>query len=211
MGGAAAIGGFPALVGGRVAQAPDRSAQVGSAAAGSVVARVRAATGPAAVLAVPVLAGVVWQLVIWRLWGALPVRSGSATNLNGAPVLGVFTSLLDGLPGFPTAALPDALVGVTVFAERVAVLALFGYAGLTVLRRRGRLVAGEGLAWGLSVALALSIRGWATDVQFLRAANEAIGMSVLIALSDDRRAGRWAGALAAAMVVCIALEYTVRQ
>src|SRR5260370_9191752 len=95
---------------------------------------------------------------IWRLWGALPVRSGSATNLNGAPVLGVFTSLLDGLPGFPTAALPDALVGVTVFAERVAVLALFGYAGLTVLRRRGRLVAGEGLACGPSVPVRLFLR-----------------------------------------------------
>jgi len=49
-------------------------------------------------------------------------------------------------------------------------------------------------------------------VQFLRAANEAIGLSVLVALSDRRsRAGRWALLLAAAMTCGVALEYALRQ
>ena len=54
--------------------------------------------------------------------------------------------------------------------------------------------------------------GWTSDVQFLRAANEDIGLSVLVALSDRRsRAGRWALLLAAAMACGVALEYAVRQ
>jgi hypothetical protein len=49
-------------------------------------------------------------------------------------------------------------------------------------------------------------------VQFLRAANEAIGLSVLVALSDRRsRPGRWTLSLAAAMACGVALEYAIRQ
>ena len=46
----------------------------------------------------------------------------------------------------------------------------------------------------------------------LRAANEAIGLSVLVALSDRRsRPGRWVLLLAAAMACGVALEYAFRQ
>jgi hypothetical protein len=60
--------------------------------------------------------------------------------------------------------------------------------------------------------MALAVAGWTSDVQFLRAANEAIGLSVLVALSDRRSgAGRWALLLAAAMTCGVALEYALRQ
>ena len=59
--------------------------------------------------------------------------------------------------------------------------------------------------------MSLALTGWSTDVQFLRAANEGIGLSVLIALSDRGRAGRWVLLLAAAMTAGVALEYAVRQ
>jgi hypothetical protein len=68
------------------------------------------------------------------------------------------------------------------------------------------------VAWVLAVALSLAVGGWTSDVQFLRAANEGIGLSVLVALSDRvSRPGRWAVPLAAAMACGVALEYAVRQ
>ena len=70
---------------------------------------------------------------------------------------------------------------------------------------------GEAVAWALAVAIALSLSGWTSDVQLLRAANEGLGLSVLVALSDRGRAGRVALMLAAAMLCGVALEYAVRQ
>ena len=90
-------------------------------------------------------------------------------------------------------------------------LALFGYAGWALATRRARLPAGEVVAWGLAVAMALALTAWSTDVQFLRAGNEAIGLTVLVALADRTRTGRWALLLAAAMAAGVGLEYTIRQ
>jgi hypothetical protein len=38
-------------------------------------------------LMLPAAAGAVWQLVLLQVWGVLPVRSGSSTNLRAVPVL----------------------------------------------------------------------------------------------------------------------------
>ena len=66
---------------------------------------------------------VAWQLVLLQVWGVLPVRSGGPTNFGGLPVLGVLDTLAAGVPG-------PAVLTVVVTAERVGVLALFGYAAL---------------------------------------------------------------------------------
>ena len=161
--------------------------------------------GALAWLAVPAVTAVAWQLVLLRAWGVLPVRSGGTTSFAGQPVLRVLDTLAAGVPG------PPVLTAV-VTAERVGVLALFGYAAVALVTRRASATGGEAVAWALSVLMALAVAGWTSDVQFLRAANEAIGLSVLVALSDRRSgAGRWALLLAAAMTCGVALEYALRQ
>ena len=145
------------------------------------------------------------QLVLLRVWGVLPVRSGGTTSFAGQPVLRVLDTLAAGVPG------PTVLTAV-VTAERIGVLALFGYAAVALATRRAGTTGGEAVAWALSVLMALAVAGWTSDVQFLRAANEAIGLSVLVALADRRsRSGRWALLLAAAMTCGVALEYALRQ
>ena len=161
--------------------------------------------GALAWLAVPAVTAVAWQLVLLRAWGVLPVRSGGTTSFAGQPVLRVLDTLAAGVPG------PPVLTAV-VTAERVGVLALFGYAAVALATRRAGTTGGEAVAWALSVLMALAVAGWTSDVQFLRAANEAIGLSVLVALADRRsRSGRWALLLAAAMTCGVALEYALRQ
>ena len=161
--------------------------------------------GALAWLAVPAVTAAAWQLVLLRAWGVLPVRSGGTTSFAGQPVLRVLDTLAAGVPG------PPVLTAV-VTAERVGVLALFGYAAVALATRRAGATGGEAVAWALSVLMALAVAGWTSDVQFLRAANEAIGLSVLVALSDRRsRAGRWALLLAAAMTCGVALEYALRR
>jgi hypothetical protein len=132
------------------------------------------------------------------------VRSGGPTNFGGLPVLGVLGTLAADVPG-------PAVVTLLVTCERVAVLALFGYGGWALVTRRARLTGGETVAWALAVAMALSLRGWSSDVQFLRAANEGLGLSVLVALADRGRTGRWVLVLAAAMLGGVAAEYAIRQ
>ena len=161
--------------------------------------------GALAWLAVPAVTAVAWQLVLLRAWGVLPVRSGGTTSFAGQPVLRVLDTLAAGVPG------PPVLTAV-VTAERVGVLALFGYAAVALATRRAGTTGGEAVAWALSVLMALAVAGWTSDVQFLRAANEAIGLSVLVALADRRsRSGRWALLLAAAMTCGVALEYALRR
>jgi len=170
-----------------------------------------APTGSAGWLAVPIAIAVGWQVLLWQIWGTLPLRSGGSGNLADLPLLGVFRSLVADLPDFTSSTISNPLVGVVVFGERLAVLALFCYAGLALLRGRGRLGTGEAVAWALSVAIAMSLSAWSTDVQFLRAANEAVGLSLLVAVGDERVSGRLARALGAGLVVCVALMYAVRQ
>ena len=156
-------------------------------------------------LAVPAAAAVAWQLVLLQVWGVLPVRSGGSSSLGGLPVLGVLDTVAAGVPG-------PAVLTVVVTAERVGVLILFAYSAWALAARRAAVTGGEAAAWVLAVALSLTVAGWTSDVQFLRAANEAIGLSVLVALSDRRsRPGRWVLLLAAAMACGVALEYAFRQ
>ncbi len=184
--------------------APPRRAGGAGGSGGGVQVATRRDVRALAWLAVPVAVAVTWQLVLAQVWGVLPVRSGGPTNFGGWPVLGVLGSLADEVPG-------GTAVTLVVTAERVGVLALFGYAGWALATRRARLPVGEVVAWALAVAMTLALTGWSSDVQFLRAGNEAIGLTALVALADRGRTGRWALLLAAAMTAGVALEYAVRQ
>lgn len=177
------------------------------AAGGSVLVATRRDVRAVAWLAVPAAIAVGWQLVLREVWGVLPVRSGGPTNFGGWPVLGVLDTLAADVPG-------AAVLTLVVTCERVAVLGLFAYAAWALVTRRSRLTGGETVAWALGVVMALSLTSWSSDVQFLRAATEGLGLSVLVALSDRAPrpgAGRWALLLAAAMACGVALEYAVRQ
>jgi hypothetical protein len=64
------------------------------------------------------------------------------------------------------------------------------------------------VAWVLAALLAVSLGGWTYDVQFLRAVNEAIGLSLLVLLVDR---GRISGLLlsgAALLSVFVGRTYT---
>jgi hypothetical protein len=180
-------------------------AGLGAAELGRLLARSgRRDVRPVAWLAVPVVVAVGWQLVLGQVWGVLPVHAGGPTNFGGRPVLGVLGSLAADVPG-------PAVVTVVVTVERVAVLGLFAYAAWALATRRARPTGGETVAWALGVAMALALSGWSSDVQFLRAANEGIGLSVLVALADRGRSGRWVLLLAAALTCAVAVEYAIRQ
>jgi hypothetical protein len=140
-------------------------------------------------LAVPLLAAAGWQLWLWHVWGELPARSGPRNNLGGVPVLGVLDSVLTGLVRITGPHADNPAVGALFAVERLALLLAFGFAAVALLRGWSRVTPGERIGWGLTVALALWLTGWAYDVQFLRATYEALGMSVLVALFVQDPAG----------------------
>jgi hypothetical protein len=169
----------------------------------------RGRIGAPAWLALPIAVAVGWQLVLWRVWGTLPLHAGGSGNL-GIPGVGVLGSVIDGVSG--SAGLPgSAMVEVATAIERVGVLLILVVAGVALLRGTAKVTLGEGIAWALAAGLAVALREWTSDVQFLRATNEAVGLSMLIAVSERRMAGRVTRWLGAATVLCVAAEYTLRQ
>jgi hypothetical protein len=54
--------------------------------------------------------------------------------------------------------------------------------------RRTLLPVSSQVVWGAATAIALSVGGWAYDIQFLRAATEGVTMSVLLLIATP---GRW--------------------
>jgi hypothetical protein len=146
-------------------------------------------------LLVPLAVEIGWQLHLRSDWGELPVRTGKENV--GTPVVGVVRTLLD---------VDDATAHPVWEAERLAVLALLVWAGLRL--RRSALPEGVRVAWVLAALLAASLGGWTYDVQFLRAVNEAIGLSLLVLLVDR---GRISGLLlsgAALLSVFVGRTYT---
>jgi hypothetical protein len=128
-------------------------------------------------LLLPLVVEVGWQLHLRSVWGELPVRTGKENV--GTPVVGVVRTLLDR---------DDATAHPVWEVERLAVLALLVWAGLRL--RRSALPEGVRVAWVLAALLAVSLGGWTYDVQFLRAVNEAIGLSLLVLLVDRGRISR---------------------
>ena len=125
------------------------------------------------------------------------------------PGLGVLDTLLYGVPEGRAGLSAQPLVRLAWTLESWAMLALVVYAGVALLRGWSRTGTGERVAWALAALLALSLRGWSYDVQFLRAAAEATGLSLLVALGDPGRWGRLALAGGAGVSACVAAQYAL--
>jgi hypothetical protein len=158
-------------------------------------ARDRRALLTPAWLLLPLAVEIGWQLHLRSVWGELPVRTGKENV--GTPFVGVVRTLVD---------VTDAKAHPVWEAERVAVLALLVWAGLRL--RRSTLPNGVRVAWALSALLALSLGGWTYDVQFLRAVNEAIGLSLLVLLLDRALISRLMVLGASALSLYVAWQYT---
>jgi hypothetical protein len=134
-------------------------------------------------LALPTACYFGWQAFLTARWGSAPAGT-SVVNL-GVPVLDIartlFTTELQGRPlrpGWPATVLWSV--------ERVWMLALMLWAVARV--RRTLLPVSSQVVWGAATAIALSVGGWAYDIQFLRAATEGVTMSVLLLIATP---GRW--------------------
>ncbi|MBK5308079.1 MAG: hypothetical protein JJD92_15445 [Frankiaceae bacterium] len=148
-----------------------------------------------ALLLVPLAVEVGWQLHLRSVWGELPVRTGKENV--GTPFVGVLRTVTD---------VDGARAHPVWEAERLAVLALLGWAAVRL--RASPLPGGVRLAWGISAVFALSLGGWTYDVQFLRAINEAIGLSLLVLVVDRNRISRLLVAGAVLLSLYVAWQYT---
>src|SRR4051794_27499338 len=157
--------------------------------------RDRRALPAVAWLLLPLVVEIGWQLYLRSVWGELPIRTGKENV--GTPFVGVLRTLtdVDGAQAHPVWE-----------AERLAVLALVIWAAVRL--RRSTLPRGLRVAWGLSALLALSLGGWTYDVQFLRAVNEAVGLSLLVLLVDRALMSRLIVAGAAVLSLYVGWQYT---
>jgi hypothetical protein len=162
----------------------------------------RGATWRAAWLLAPIAIAAGWQIWLWHVWGALPIRAGQ-NNTGSLPLVGPFGSLLYGLVGTHA---NSVAIGAVYALERVAELGLLAAAAWLIVRRRTTASAPETAAWVLAALLAFSVRSWRTDYAFLRATYEAWGLSVLVVLQ-----ARWAPAAilggAGAVTIGVAAVY----
>lgn len=174
-----------------------------------VVARARVAVPVLVWLAVPVVVALAWQGWLWSVWGSPAFGRGPGNNLAGFPVIGVLDTVLTGVPSSQAGLSTSTAARLSWSLERVGLLLLVLHAGWAVVRRRTTVPAGEQVAWGFAVLLAVALRGWTYDVQFLRAAAEAIGLSLLVALGVPGRSGRLVLAGGAVATALIAVQYAV--
>jgi hypothetical protein len=162
---------------------------------GALRGRTRAGWRAAAWLLVPLAVEIGWQVHLGRVWGELPVRTGKENV--GTPFLGVLRTLVD---------LDDARAHPVWEVERLAVLALIVWAGLRLWR--SPLTGGVRAAWALAAVLALSLGGWTYDAQFLRAINEAVGLSLLVLVLDRTLLSRVLLSGAALLSLYVGWQYT---
>jgi hypothetical protein len=90
--------------------------------------------------------------------------------------------------------------------ERLAVLALLVWAAVRLWR--SPLSGGVRTAWGLAALLALSLGGWTYDAQFLRAVNEAVGLSLLVLVVDRALISRLVVVGASLLSLYVGWQYT---
>ena len=157
--------------------------------------RARRVQLPVLWLLLPLAVEVAWQLHLGTVWGELPVRTGKENV--GTPFLGVARTLVD---------LDGARAHPVWEAERLAVLGLLVWSGVRLWS--STLPGGVRVAWGLSALLALSLGGWTYDAQFLRAVNEAIGLSLLVLVLDRALLSRLVLSGAALLSAYVGWQYT---
>jgi hypothetical protein len=150
-------------------------------------------------LLVPLASELAWQGWLYRVWGRLPVLSGEG-NI-GVPPFRVAASLLDHDASWLDTG-KDALLSHLWLAQRLWLLAFLGLVAWSL--PRARLPRGMRLGWVLALLLALA-PAWERDVQFFRAATEAIGVGLLVLLArrDARLGLPLAGIVAMVAVVAV--------
>jgi len=148
-------------------------------------------------LLVPLVCALAWQGWLYGVWGRLPVLSGQG-NI-GVPPFRMVTSLLDHDGGWLDTG-RDALLSHLWLAERLWLLAFLALVAWSLPRTR--LPRGMRLGWVFALLLALA-PAWERDVQFFRAATEAIGVGLLVLLArrDPRLGLPLAGIVAMVAVV----------
>jgi hypothetical protein len=131
-------------------------------------------------LLVPLLGVLAWQAWLYGVWGRLPILSGEG-NI-GVPPIRVAATLLDDWSGwFDTS--KDAILSHLWLVERLWLAVFLTFVAWSLPRTR--LPPGMRFGWVLALLLGLA-PGWERDVQFFRAASEAIsvGLLVLVARRD---------------------------
>jgi hypothetical protein len=158
----------------------------------------------AALLLVPLAAITGWQLHLENVWGELPIRATEGDV--GAPFVQTAQEFLTGGGDWSDWTSKDALLAHAWVAERVALAALLAYTAVTLGKAAAdpRIKAG----WVLATLLALST-AWGRDVAFLRAANEAIVLAVLVLLGTRTRSATAALAGTAALSCYVGVVYAV--
>ncbi|MCA1824930.1 MAG: hypothetical protein LC640_11860, partial [Frankia sp.] len=157
-------------------------------------------------LAVPLAAFATWQAWLYGVWHALPVRSNDGNV--GAPFVDVVHSAFLGATRWGDWS-HDAVIVHLALVERLALAAFFGYVVMSLARTRAE--PGVRIAWVLAALLTLSIRGWLRDEQFVRAANEAICVGLLIVFARPLadRSVRWVAGAAAALSLVVAVKFAL--
>jgi hypothetical protein len=163
-----------------------------------------AAAVRAVVLLVPVAVFVAWQLHLESVWGVLPVSA--AEGDLGAPFLNTAQTFLSGGGDWSDWTSKDALLAHAWVAERVLLAALLAYAAVRLAR--AAVHPGVKAGWVVATLLALSA-AWGRDVAFLRAANEAIVLALVVLLGVRHRGATLALAGTAGVSLYLAGAYGV--
>ena len=175
-------------------------------------------------LVIPAAVETAWQIWLWHVWGKVPIITGlrtvgvretftsSGTEAGrGAgsrlPFVGIWQTFLDGLVTGDTS---SVLLGVSYLLERLALVALILAAGWALLRRRASAEIALIVSWCIAALIAFSITSWRDDIQFLRAALEAWGLSILVLMSVNARWARWTLAGAGIVTAWVAIYFIPR-
>lgn len=171
------------------------------------MARTRRIEFTRAWLLVPACVGLGWQVWVAHNWhGRLPILSGPANNSSASP-FGVFGSLLR---GWDTSSVTKFGLGVSYVIERATILGLIICAALVLARREKPIVPGVGWAWFAAVLVAVTVKSWTDDVQFLRATYEAWGLSAVLLATSRTRVSTVMLGCAGLVTVGVTLLYAIR-
>jgi hypothetical protein len=156
----------------------------------------------AALLLVPLATYVAWQHHLGAVWGELPLHATDGDV--GAPFVQTLKGLFAHDASWADWRTADALLAHAWVAERLLLAALI--AATFVALRRSALPNALKAGWVLAALLATSAT-WGRDVGFLRAANEALVLGVLVLLGARTRAATAALAATAGLSVFVAALY----
>jgi hypothetical protein len=144
---------------------------------------------------IPLVGFVVWQSVLWRATGKLPILESGGENL-GPPFVGLFHGIAHYVSAFPD-------VGATIWLGELAVIAIVG---VVTVRSRGGTPLELQMLWVVSVALGICAAAgvWLGDVGF-RSLDDIYLLSWVLLLIHPGRLVPWAALCLGAWVV-VAVE-----